>query len=181
MGCAVSRSRWQASRIAGPPARWIAPSTPPPPSNDELAALTTASISCVVMSPRTKVIMVVDGISDVPSPRRRPLTPARWHPSRSPGHASTAPRPRRCPFRRTAAGARSEPALSSAFGVVGGGDLVEDGEVVGAGLPGARDGVRADLGGAGRASDHRADAGLRGETADRDVQQRPVALSGERL
>jgi hypothetical protein len=36
----------------GPAARWIAPSTPPPPSNDEFAALTIASTASVVMSAR---------------------------------------------------------------------------------------------------------------------------------
>ena len=46
-------SRRLSSRIADPPARWIAPSTPPPPSKDELAALTIASTSCFVMSPST--------------------------------------------------------------------------------------------------------------------------------
>src|SRR5713226_5779140 len=40
------------SRIARPPARWIAPSTPPPPMSDELAALTIASTGSRVMSPR---------------------------------------------------------------------------------------------------------------------------------
>jgi hypothetical protein len=34
----------------GPAARWIAPSTPPPPNNDVLAALTMASTASVVMS-----------------------------------------------------------------------------------------------------------------------------------
>src|SRR6059058_4147996 len=37
----------------------MAPSTPPPPSSDELAALTMASTSCVVMSPATISITVV--------------------------------------------------------------------------------------------------------------------------
>src|SRR6185437_5186883 len=37
----------------GPAARWIAPSTPPPPSSDEFAALTIASTRSVVMSART--------------------------------------------------------------------------------------------------------------------------------
>src|SRR3954471_6604813 len=41
------------SRIAGPAARWIAPSTPPPPSSDELAAFTIASTVCSVRSPCT--------------------------------------------------------------------------------------------------------------------------------
>src|SRR2546427_3850030 len=35
---------------SGPAARWIAPSTPPPPSSDEFAALTMASTESVVMS-----------------------------------------------------------------------------------------------------------------------------------
>ncbi len=39
--------------IAGPPARWIAPSTPPPPRSELFAALTMASASIVVMSPTT--------------------------------------------------------------------------------------------------------------------------------
>src|SRR5436305_4455508 len=39
------------SRSRGPAARWMAPSTPPPPSSDELAALTMASTSSFVMSP----------------------------------------------------------------------------------------------------------------------------------
>src|SRR5437879_12888313 len=37
----------------------MAPSTPPPPSSDELAAFTMASTSCVVMSPATISITVV--------------------------------------------------------------------------------------------------------------------------
>src|SRR5262245_27961112 len=41
------------SRMAGPPARWIAPSTPPPPSRVVLAAFTMASVGCRVMSPWT--------------------------------------------------------------------------------------------------------------------------------
>ncbi len=45
--------RRQSSSTWGPPARWIAPSTPPPPRILELAALTTASTSCSVMSPST--------------------------------------------------------------------------------------------------------------------------------
>src|SRR5207244_9542260 len=46
-------SRLHSSRMAGPPARWIAPSTPPPPRSVVLAALTIASVSWRVMSPRT--------------------------------------------------------------------------------------------------------------------------------
>src|SRR5207249_10005149 len=42
-----------AARISGPPARWMAPSTPPPPSSVVLAAFTIASVACAVMSPRT--------------------------------------------------------------------------------------------------------------------------------
>src|SRR5450759_3949442 len=52
----VARSSRHAARTSGPPRRWIAPSTPPPPSIAELAALTTASTACSVMSPRTRVI-----------------------------------------------------------------------------------------------------------------------------
>src|SRR5262249_6539718 len=37
----------------GPAARWMAPSTPPPPSSDSFAALTRASTSSWVMSPST--------------------------------------------------------------------------------------------------------------------------------
>src|SRR5262245_42263467 len=44
------------ARISGPPARWIAPSTPPPPSRLEFAALTIASTRCCVISPRTASI-----------------------------------------------------------------------------------------------------------------------------
>ena len=54
-GNVVRRSSRHASRIAGPPARWMAPSTPPPPIRPEFAALTTASTSAAVMSPRTRV------------------------------------------------------------------------------------------------------------------------------
>src|SRR3990172_9365621 len=43
--------RRHSARIAGPPAAWIAPSTPPPPSRLELAALTMASALTRVMSP----------------------------------------------------------------------------------------------------------------------------------
>jgi len=51
-----ARSARHSSRIAGPPLRWIAPSTPPPPSNDEFAALTIASTVCAVTSPSTSSI-----------------------------------------------------------------------------------------------------------------------------
>src|SRR6516165_8940163 len=50
--------------MAGPPRRWIAPSTPPPPSRDELAALTTASTRCAVMSPVSRVILMACGFHD---------------------------------------------------------------------------------------------------------------------
>ena len=46
------------SSNAGPAARWIAPSTPPPPSSVSLAALTIASTARVVMSPcQTSIFM----------------------------------------------------------------------------------------------------------------------------
>src|SRR6185295_5864206 len=53
------------STNSGPAARWIAPSTPPPPSKDSLAALTIASTSSRVMSPsmtsrRVMVLPVAD-------------------------------------------------------------------------------------------------------------------------
>src|SRR3954467_8728423 len=41
---------WHFFRMLGPPARWIAPSTPPPPSREEFAALTMASVVSLVMS-----------------------------------------------------------------------------------------------------------------------------------
>src|SRR5689334_14118638 len=44
--------RRHSSRIEGPPARWIAPSTPPPPARELFAALTIASAETWVMSPR---------------------------------------------------------------------------------------------------------------------------------
>ena len=47
--------------IAGPPARWIAPSTPPPPTRALFAALTIAHDSTVVMSPWTRRISVTVG------------------------------------------------------------------------------------------------------------------------
>src|SRR5689334_4642320 len=49
----AARRRWHSSRIAGPPLRWMAPSTPPPPSRVSFAALTIASTFCSVMSPST--------------------------------------------------------------------------------------------------------------------------------
>src|SRR6266446_3905378 len=53
------------SMIPGPPARWIAPSTPPPPRNPELAALTMASTCISTILPRrsamvTPLIVCVD-------------------------------------------------------------------------------------------------------------------------
>ena len=44
--------------MAGPPARWIAPSTPPPPANALFAALTIASAWTVVMSPWTSSMFI---------------------------------------------------------------------------------------------------------------------------
>src|SRR3954465_1754428 len=55
----LARNWRHSARMSGPPLRWIAPSTPPPPSNEELAALTTASPYCSVMSPRTTVSCVI--------------------------------------------------------------------------------------------------------------------------
>src|SRR6266542_7004194 len=88
--------RLHSSRISGPPLRWMAPSTPPPPISEEFAAFTMASTSCCVMSPFTSsTFMPVM----VPSPAivwpggapsseflERPLpvrtmSPRPWHPT----------------------------------------------------------------------------------------------------
>src|SRR5215216_3705755 len=54
-----------ASRRRGPPARWIAPSTPPPPRSELLAALTIASTRCAVMSPFTSRIRRCCGTAEL--------------------------------------------------------------------------------------------------------------------
>src|SRR5437867_13056449 len=63
------------SRICGPPARWIAPSTPPPPKSPGLAALTIASVSCRVMSPCTRTSLALPTVrwsmAGDPAPRGR--------------------------------------------------------------------------------------------------------------
>ena len=46
----LATMRLHSSRMEGPPARWMAPSTPPPPRREELAALTMASVVSLVMS-----------------------------------------------------------------------------------------------------------------------------------
>src|SRR3954453_13742087 len=51
-----SRSSCRAASCLSPPAMRIAPSTPPPPINPLLAALTTASTSWSTMSPRMTTI-----------------------------------------------------------------------------------------------------------------------------
>src|SRR5437870_3560242 len=50
------------ARRPGPAARWMAPSTPPPPSSELLAALTMASTSWTVMSPWTTSIIAIAGV-----------------------------------------------------------------------------------------------------------------------
>src|SRR5258705_13528565 len=45
--------------MVGPPARWMAPSTPPPPAREELAALAMASTGILVMSPSTRRMVCV--------------------------------------------------------------------------------------------------------------------------
>src|SRR6478735_4985115 len=57
------RARHASSR-RGPAARWIAPSTPLPPSSDELAALTIASTSMDVMSACTVMTFIGRGSQD---------------------------------------------------------------------------------------------------------------------
>src|SRR5438445_9711640 len=72
-------SRRQAARSFGPALRWIAPSTPPPSSNDEFAALTMVLIDWVVMSPRSASIFTAPGwpIGDPDANRRPNRAPAR--------------------------------------------------------------------------------------------------------
>src|SRR5215216_4896302 len=47
--------------MVGPPARWIAPSTPPPPVSPAFAALTIASADWRVMSPsiRRRIVLPI--------------------------------------------------------------------------------------------------------------------------
>src|SRR5437763_11161560 len=52
-----ARRARHSSRMAGPPLRWIAPSTPPPPMSEEFAAFTMASASWLVISPRARTIL----------------------------------------------------------------------------------------------------------------------------
>src|ERR1700759_287510 len=47
---AQPRSVRHSANNSGPAARWMAPSTPPPPSSDALAAVTIASTPSLVMS-----------------------------------------------------------------------------------------------------------------------------------
>src|SRR5690242_18803248 len=66
--------------MAGPPRRWMAPSTPPPPSSDEFAALTIASALRRVMSPWTRVMAVMTASASSYAdfdPRRIALRPPR--------------------------------------------------------------------------------------------------------
>src|SRR5438552_1275767 len=65
------------SRICGPPARWIAPSTPPPPRSDGLAALTIASTSWRVMSPWTRTSLVLPRIRSMTGPKAAGRAPGR--------------------------------------------------------------------------------------------------------
>src|SRR5690349_7515150 len=50
----------------------MAPSTPPPPSREELAALTMASTDCRVMSPWTSVIVVMPVYTNADGPTAQP-------------------------------------------------------------------------------------------------------------
>src|SRR5437867_1488163 len=78
-----------ASRISGPPRRWMAPSTPPPPRSVRFAALTMASTDCSVMSPRIAVMctnrMMARDLMEPPSRAPSSTPPRRRHPpARSP-------------------------------------------------------------------------------------------------
>src|SRR5687768_16270132 len=68
---------------SGPAARWIAPSTPPPPSNDSLAALTMASTSRVTMLARRAWSLSIMRFSPTPIPafplRGKESCPSRDH------------------------------------------------------------------------------------------------------
>src|SRR5208283_4637853 len=61
----LATMRLHSSRIEGPPARWMAPSTPPPPRSEELAALTMASVVSLVMSagPTNSRILLLTNVS----------------------------------------------------------------------------------------------------------------------
>src|SRR3569833_1353361 len=59
-----------------PAARWMAPSTPPPPSRELFAALTIAPTSSCVISPRysvTRSLRDLEGVADVDAGTRRPV------------------------------------------------------------------------------------------------------------
>src|SRR6516164_2364417 len=56
------RIRSSSRMISGPPARWMAPSTPPPPASAEFAALTIASAATRVISPSRKATVCPDGL-----------------------------------------------------------------------------------------------------------------------
>src|SRR5262249_17872754 len=64
----------QAFASAGPALRWIAPHTPPPGARDSFAALTMASTSRLVMSPRRIWMRGVRGSGMV-------LAPSGWKPN----------------------------------------------------------------------------------------------------
>src|SRR5688572_10170069 len=74
----------------GPAPRWIAPSTPPPPSSVSLAALTMASTARMVMSP-SNTCMVIANLQFVRHPREGG-DPATW--SSAPPFAATTLGPR---------------------------------------------------------------------------------------
>src|SRR5690349_7114132 len=60
----------------GPAARWMAPSTPPPPRRELFAALTIAPTSSCVISPRysvTRSLRDLEGVADVDAGASRPI------------------------------------------------------------------------------------------------------------
>src|SRR5450759_3334479 len=74
--------------ISGPPARWIAPSTPPPPASAAFAALPIASAAIAVLSPSTRTSSPAPNWCSISPPRGRLPYVA------GPGHSAPARGPR---------------------------------------------------------------------------------------
>src|SRR4029078_9285363 len=76
--------RLHSARMLGPPARWMAPSTPPPHSSGVLVEFTIASTFCAVRSPITNVV------------RMQPL----YHPAAAADRRRVNTAPPAVPYRR---------------------------------------------------------------------------------